>query len=64
MARRSQPPMMGCHQPSERFKGTIIPFAWFAKGDADPGHRRSSLPREVAYYEADAPQGFTLAFIQ
>ena len=24
--------MMGCHQPSERFKGTIIPFAWFAKG--------------------------------
>ena len=24
--------MMGCHQPSERFKGTIIPFAWFAQG--------------------------------
>ena len=27
-----QPPMMGCHQPSERFKGTVIPFAWFAQG--------------------------------
>ena len=27
-----QPPMMGCHQPSERFNGTVIPFAWFAKG--------------------------------
>lgn len=56
-----QPPMMGCHQPSERFKGTIIPFAWFAKGMrildiADP-----FAPREVAYYEADAPQGFSLA---
>ena len=27
-----QPPMMGCHQPSERFKGNVIPFAWFAQG--------------------------------
>src|ERR1700680_41024 len=56
-----QPPMMGCHQPSERFKGSMIPFAWFAKGlrvldIADP-----FAPREVAFYEADAPQGFTLA---
>jgi len=56
-----QPPFMGCHQPSERFKGSIIPFAWFAKGlrildIADP-----FAPREVAYYETDAPQGFALA---
>ena len=27
-----QPPMTGCHQPSERFHGTVIPFAWFAQG--------------------------------
>ena len=43
-----QPPMMGCHQPSERFKGTIIPFAWFAQGPAAsstspiPSRRRRS----------------------
>src|SRR5690606_18245896 len=24
--------MMGCHQPSERFSGTTVPFAWFAQG--------------------------------
>jgi hypothetical protein len=56
-----QPPMMGCHQPSERFSGTIIPFAWFAKGlrlvdIADPFR-----PTEVGYYEPDAPEGFDLA---
>lgn len=56
-----QPPMMGCHQPSERFSGTMIPFAWFAKGlriidIADPYR-----PKEVGYYEADAPNGFELA---
>jgi len=27
-----QPPMTGCHQPSERFLGTVVPFAWFAQG--------------------------------
>jgi hypothetical protein len=56
-----QPPMMGCHQPSERFKGTVIPFAWFAQGlrlidIADP-----FAPKEVGFYETDAPQGFELA---
>lgn len=56
-----QPPMMGCHQPSERFTGTVIPFAWFAKGlrlvdVADPYR-----PREVGFYEPDAPDGFELA---
>ena len=29
---RPQNPMMGCHQPSERTVGTVIPFAWFAQG--------------------------------
>jgi hypothetical protein len=56
-----QQPMMGCHQPSERFSGTVIPFAWFAKGlriidIADPYQ-----PKEVGFYEADAPSGFELA---
>ncbi len=55
---RPQQPMTGCHQPSERFNGTVIPFAWFAQGlrildVADPFQ-----PREVAYYEPDPPAGF------
>jgi len=56
-----QPAMTGCHQPSERFSGTRIPFAWFAQGlrildIADPFQ-----PREVAYYEAAPPEGFERA---
>jgi hypothetical protein len=56
-----QPAMMGCHQPSERFKGTIIPFAWFAKGlrildIADPFR-----PREIGFFEPDPPEGCALA---
>ena len=52
-----QPPMTGCHQPSERFHGTVIPFAWFAQGlrlvdIADP-----FAPREVGHYMPDAPDG-------
>ena len=49
--------MVGCHQPSERFVGSIIPFAWFAQGlrlvdIADP-----FAPKEVGYYVPDAPKG-------
>ena len=56
-----QQPMMGCHQPSERFSGTVLPFAWFAQGlrlidVADPFR-----PREVGHYAADAPDGFEQA---
>ncbi len=52
-----QPPMTGCHQPSERFAGSIIPFAWFAQGlrlvdIADP-----FAPKEVGHYMPDAPEG-------
>ncbi|WP_343225696.1 hypothetical protein [Oricola nitratireducens] len=52
-----QPPMTGCHQPSERFKGSIIPFAWFAQGlrlvdIADP-----FAPKEVGHFMPDAPEG-------
>jgi len=56
-----QPAMTGCHQPSERFVGTTVPFAWFAQGlrlidFADP-----YSPREVGYYEPDPPAGFERA---
>ena len=52
-----QPPMMGCHQPSERFSGTVIPFAWFAQGlrlfdVADP-----FAPKEVGHFLPDAAPG-------
>ena len=36
----TQPKMTGCHQPSERFAGTILPFAWFAQGLAGVRRRR------------------------
>lgn len=52
-----QPPMSGCHQPSERFTGTVIPFAWFAQGlrlvdIADP-----FAPKEVGHFLPDPPDG-------
>jgi hypothetical protein len=52
-----QPAMTGCHQPSERFMGTVIPFAWFAQGlrlvdIADP-----FAPREVGSFLPDTPAG-------
>jgi hypothetical protein len=52
-----QEAMTGCHQPSERVSGTIIPFAWFAQGMrlvdiADP-----FAPKEVAHFIPDVPKG-------
>ena len=54
-----QEPMTGCHQPSERVSGTIIPFAWFAQGMrlvdiADPFR-----PKEVGHYIPATPRGGT-----
>jgi hypothetical protein len=53
----AQPQMTGCHQPSERFHGTVIPFAWFAQGlrlvdIADP-----FAPKEVGSFMPDTPAG-------
>lgn len=56
-----QPPMMGCHQPSERFNGTTIPFAWFAKGLRILDVKDPYKPVEVGFYEPDAPEGFQLS---
>ena len=36
--------MMGCHQPSERFKGTDHPFRLVRQGPAHPRYRRSLPP--------------------
>jgi len=52
-----QPPMTGCHQPSERFTGAVLPFAWFAQGlrlvdVADP-----FAPKEVGHFVPDAAPG-------
>ena len=51
-------PMTGCHQPSERFTDTVIPFAWFAQGlrlvDVSDPFRM----KEVGYFVPDVPQGF------
>lgn len=50
-------PMSGCHQPSERFVGTTLPFAWFAKGMRLVDISDPFAPREIAFYEPDAPAG-------
>ncbi|HWM46704.1 MAG TPA: hypothetical protein VNR11_07305 [Xanthobacteraceae bacterium] len=52
-----QPPMTGCHQPSERFSGTIIPFAWFAQGLRLFDIHDPFSPREVGHYMPDPPAG-------
>ncbi|HSU43045.1 MAG TPA: hypothetical protein VLN42_02390 [Casimicrobiaceae bacterium] len=56
-----QPPMMGCHQPSERFHGTTIPFAWFARGLRLVDVSDPFAPREAGYYEPDVPEGYAMA---
>lgn len=52
-----QPPMSGCHQPSERVPGTVIPFAWFAQGLRLMDVSDPFRPREVGHYMPDAPAG-------
>src|SRR4051794_18851179 len=55
-----QPPMMGCHQPAERFHGTIVPFAWFARGLRLVDVRDPFAPREVGFYEPGPPEGYEM----
>jgi hypothetical protein len=52
-----QPQMTGCHQPSERFDGTIIPFAWFAQGLRIVDFANPFAPKEVAFYQRDPAPG-------
>jgi hypothetical protein len=52
-----QPPMSGCHQPSERFIGSIIPFAWFAQGLRLVDVSNPFQPQEIGHYLPDPPPG-------
>jgi hypothetical protein len=50
-------PMTGCHQPSERFAGAVIPFAWFAQGLRLVDFSDPFRPREAGHYLPDPPPG-------
>jgi hypothetical protein len=52
-----QPPMTGCHQPSERFNGTIVPCAWFAQGLRLLDISDPFAPKEIGSYVPDPPAG-------
>tara|TARA_B100000029_G_scaffold512936_1_gene610961 strand:+ start:183 stop:614 length:432 start_codon:yes stop_codon:yes gene_type:complete len=56
-----QPPMTGCHQPSEKIVGNIIPFAWFAQGLRLIDISDPYQPKEAGFFKPDAPAGFELA---
>ncbi len=56
-----QPPMTGCHQPSEKIVGNIIPFAWFAQGLRLIDISDPYQPKEVGFFKPDAPVGFEMA---
>jgi hypothetical protein len=52
-----QRPNTGCHQPSERFSGTILPCAWFAQGLRLVDVTDPFAPKEVGSYLPDPPAG-------
>jgi len=52
-----QPPMTGCHQPSERIEGSIVPFAWFAQGMRLVDFSDPYQPNEVGHFIPDIPSG-------
>lgn len=52
-----QEQMMGCHQPSERFSGNIIPFAWFAQGLRLVDFTDPFAPKEVGHFRPDPQPG-------
>jgi len=55
---RPQEQMTGCHQPSEKFFGNILPFAWFAQGLRLVDISDPFKPVEVGFYEPDVPAGY------
>jgi hypothetical protein len=52
-----QPAMTGCHQPSERFNGTVVPFAWFAQGLRLVDFADPFAPKEVGHFVPDVAPG-------
>lgn len=55
----AQPPMTGCHQPSEVFRSPIIPFAWFAQGLQVFDIKDPYAPERVAFFQPDPAPGQT-----
>jgi hypothetical protein len=53
-----QEAMTGCHQPSEKFYGTTLPFAWFAQGLRLLDISDPFAPKEVGFFEPDVPAGY------
>ncbi len=49
--------MTGCHQPSERLNGPVVPFAWFAQGLRLVDLSDPAQPEEVGRYVPDPPDG-------
>jgi len=54
---RPQPPMTGCHQPSERLRGSVLPFAWFAQGMRLVSIADPFAPKEVGHFLPDPAAG-------
>jgi hypothetical protein len=52
-----QPAMTGCHQPSERIVGTIVPYAWFAQGLRIVDYADPFAPKEIGHYVPSAASG-------
>jgi hypothetical protein len=52
-----QRPNTGCHQPSERFSGSILPCAWFAQGLRLLDVSDPFAPKEAGSYLPDPPAG-------
>lgn len=52
-----QPDMTGCHQPTERLAGDVIPFAWFAQGLRLMDISDPYTPKEVGHYLPDLQPG-------
>jgi hypothetical protein len=53
--------MTGCHQPSERVVGNVIPFAWFACGLRFIDISDPFAPKEVGHYQPDPAPGHNRA---
>lgn len=49
--------MTGCHQPSERLNGNVVPFAWFAQGVRLVDFSDPFAPREVGYFIPEPAHG-------
>lgn len=52
-----QPEYSGCHQPSEKVRGTEIPVAWFAHGMRIVDIKKPHAPKEVARFVPDPAPG-------